>query len=165
VEIAFFDRGPMSTTEVVLGGFWSAYWYNGHIFGSEIGRGLDVFELRPSEHLTQNEIDAAKLVRDASFNPQLQTRIQWPASFVVARAYLDQIKRGNGLTRARSTAVTSALARAERLSGAARRTALNTLAAQLTRDAAGSREAARVRMLASTVRDIAAGRSQTSAAD
>jgi hypothetical protein len=165
VEIAFFDRGPMSTSEVVLGGYWSAYWYNGHIYGSEIGRGLDVFELRASEHLTQNEIDAAKLVREASFNPQLQTRIQWPASFVVARAYLDQIRRGNGLTRARSTAVTSALARAERLSGAAQRTALNTLAAQLTRDAAGSREAARVRMLASTVRDIAAGRRQGSAAD
>jgi hypothetical protein len=165
VEIAFFDRGPMSTSEVVLGGYWSAYWHNGHIYGSEIGRGLDVFELRPSEHLTQNEIDAAKLVREETFNPQLQTRIVWPASFVVARAYLDQIKRSNGLTRARSTAVTSALARAERLSGAARRTALNALAAQLTRDAARSRDAARVRMLASTVRDIAAGRRQASAAD
>ncbi|HEX8210947.1 MAG TPA: hypothetical protein VF584_12295 [Longimicrobium sp.] len=165
VEIAFFDRGPMSTSEVVIGGYWSAYWHNGHIYGSEIGRGLDVFELRPSEHLTQNEIDAAKLVREETFNPQLQTRMEWPASFVVARAYLDQIKRSNGLTRARSTAVTSALARAERLSGAARRTALNTLAAQLTRDAARSRDAARVRMLASTVRDIAAGRRQASAAD
>jgi hypothetical protein len=165
VEIAFFDRGPMSPTEVVVGGYWSAYWHNGHIYGSEIGRGLDVFELRASEHLTQNEIDAAKLVREETFNPQLQTRIQWPAAFVVARAYLDQIKRSNGLTRARSTAVTSALARAERLSGAARRTALNTLAAQLTRDAARSSDAARVRMLASTVRDIAAGRRHTSAAD
>ncbi|HEX8674424.1 MAG TPA: hypothetical protein VF710_21170 [Longimicrobium sp.] len=165
VEIAFFDRGPMSSSEVVVGGYWSAYWHNGHIYGSEIGRGLDVFELRPSEHLTQNEIDAAKLVREETFNPQLQTRIEWPASFVVARAYLDQIKRSNGLTRARSTAVASELARAERLGGAARRTALNTLAAQLTRDAARSSDGARVRMLASTVRDIAAGRNQASAAD
>ncbi|HEX8451461.1 MAG TPA: hypothetical protein VF647_05140 [Longimicrobium sp.] len=165
VEIAFFDRGPMSSSEVVVGGYWSAYWHNGHIYGSEIGRGLDVFELRPSEHLTQNEIDAAKLVREETFNPQLQTRIEWPASFVVARAYLDQIKRSNGLTRARSTAVAGELARAERLSGAARRTALNSLAAQLTRDAARSSDAARVRMLASTVRDIAAGRNQASAAD
>ena len=61
VEIAFFDRGPMSDTALTLGGYWSAYWYNGHIYGSEIGRGLDVFQLKPSEHLSQNEIDAAKV--------------------------------------------------------------------------------------------------------
>ena len=62
-EIAFFDRGPMSADDLVLGGYWSAYWYNGAIYGSEIGRGLDVFRLTPSEHLTQNEIDAALQVR------------------------------------------------------------------------------------------------------
>src|SRR3712207_2050520 len=110
--------------------------------------------LTPSAQLSQNEIEAAKLVSMKSFNPQLQTRIVWPASFVVARAYLDQLNRGNGLPRARTDAVARELARAESLTGTARRTALTTLATQLTRDAAGSSDAARVRMLASTVRDI-----------
>jgi hypothetical protein len=154
VEIAFFDRGPMSSEDLVLSGFWSAYWYNGHIYGSEIGRGLDVFQLKPSDMLSQNEIDAARSVRMEGLNPQLQTRIVWPASFVVARAYLDQLNRGNGLPRARSDAVARELARAERLQGTARRTALTTLATQLNRDASSSSDAARVRMLASTVREI-----------
>ena len=72
VEIAYFDRGPMSAEQLTLGGYWSTYWYNGNIYGSEIGRGLDLFALTPSEHLTQNEIDAATLVRAERFNPQLQ---------------------------------------------------------------------------------------------
>ena len=154
VELAFFDRGPMSTEDLVLSGFWSAYWYNGHIYGSEIGRGLDVFQLKPSDMLSQNEIDAARSVRMEGLNPQLQTRIVWPASFVVARAYLDQLNRGSGLPRTRSDAVARELARAERLQGAARRTALTALATQLNRDASTSSDAARVRMLASTVREI-----------
>ncbi len=93
-EIAYFDRGPMSADDLVLGGYWSAYWYNGAIYGSEIGRGLDVFQLTPSEHLSQNEIDAAKSVQMERFNPQLQTRIEWPATAAVARAYVDQLERG-----------------------------------------------------------------------
>ena len=44
-EIAYFDRGPIDPKVLVLGGDWSAYWYNGNIYGSEISRGLDVFEL------------------------------------------------------------------------------------------------------------------------
>ncbi|MBD0321035.1 MAG: hypothetical protein ICV87_11920, partial [Gemmatimonadetes bacterium] len=154
VEIAFFDRGPLVADTLRTAGSWSAYWYNGNIYGSQIGRGLDVFQLKPSDMLSQNEIDAARSVRTEGLNPQLQTRIVWPASFVVARAYLDQLNRGNGLPRARSAAVASELNRAERLTGAARRAALTTLATQLNRDAAGSSDAARVRMLASTVRDI-----------
>jgi hypothetical protein len=78
-EIAYFDRGPMSAQEPILGGHWSAYWYNGAIFASEIGRGLDVFRLTPSEHLSQSEIDAATQVRMESFNPQSQSRFRWPA--------------------------------------------------------------------------------------
>jgi hypothetical protein len=66
VEIAFFDRGPLSETELLLGGHWSAYWYNGHIYGSEIARGLDVLRLTPSEHLSQNEIAAALGERERS---------------------------------------------------------------------------------------------------
>ena len=62
-EIAYFDRGPIDAKQLVLGGEWSAYWYNGYIYGSEIARGLDVFKLVPSKFLTQNEIDAAKLVK------------------------------------------------------------------------------------------------------
>ena len=163
VEIAFFDRGPMNASELVVGGYWSTYWYNGNLYGSEIGRGLDVFQLKPSEFLSQNEIDAAKLVRLDNLNPQLQTKIVWPASFVVARAYLDQLNRGNGISRARSAAVASELTRAERLRGAQRGAALTALASQLDRDAAGSSDAARVRMMAAAVRDLAGAR--PSAAD
>ncbi|HYD55180.1 MAG TPA: hypothetical protein VEA99_21265 [Gemmatimonadaceae bacterium] len=153
VEIAFFDRGPVSPTETVLGGYWSAYWYNGHIYGSEIGRGLDVFRLRPSEFLTQNEIDAASSVRWESWNPQNQTRITWPNTFVVARAYVDGLVRGDPLRRAWGESVLAALQRAERATGVARRTALAQLATQLDRDATG-RDAARVRALAEVVRAL-----------
>ncbi|HEX6372002.1 MAG TPA: hypothetical protein VF006_23965 [Longimicrobium sp.] len=158
VEIAFFDRGPMSTTQSVLGGFWSSYWYNGLIYASEIGRGLDVFRLTPSEHLSQNEIDAARLVRVSDFNPQNQRKVEWPASFVVARAYVDQLTRSRGLSGTRSIAVARALDQAERATGARRRTALTQLATQLDADAQSSSDADRVRMLAAVVRDLAAGR-------
>src|SRR5438477_2724478 len=70
VEIGYFDRGPLDPTVLILGGDWSAYWYNGHIYASEIARGLDVFELTPTKDLTQNEIDAAKTVRMTEFNVQ-----------------------------------------------------------------------------------------------
>jgi hypothetical protein len=154
-EIAFFDRGPMSATELALGGYWSAYWYNGNIYGSEIGRGLDVFSLKPSEFLSQNEIDAAKLVHMDRFNPQEQTRLVWPASFVVARAYLDQLGRNKGLASDRAARVVRELDRTEKLQGGAQRTALRRLAADVERDAAGAGDPARVRSLAAAVRDLA----------
>jgi hypothetical protein len=97
VEIAYFDRGPIDPKTLVLGGFWSAYWYNGLIYGSEIARGLDVFELTPSKFLTQNEIDAAKTVRVSELNVQNQQKIEWPAQLVVAKAYLDQLTRTQAL--------------------------------------------------------------------
>ena len=153
-EIAFFDRGPMDDT-LSLGGEWSAYWYNGHIIASEIGRGLDVFELKPSEFLTQNEIDAAKLVRFEQYNPQDQQKFVWPASFVVARAYLDGLVRSDALRKSWSTPAYRELERAEKLKGAARRTALTKLAAQLDKDARGTSDSKRVRALAATVRDLA----------
>ena len=156
-EIAYFDRGPLSATELMTGGFWAGYWYNGRIYGSEMARGLDVFELQPSEYLSQNEIDAAKLVHMETFNPQVQTKITWPARFVVARAYVDGLARTDGMRRAWATGVRTTLAQAEHASGAARRTALTRLAAQLDRDATGA-DAPRVRALAATVRDIAAGK-------
>jgi hypothetical protein len=96
-EIAYFDRGPIDPNMLVLGGEWSAYWYNGYIYGSEIARGLDVFELTPSKFLTQNEIDAAKAVRVSELNVQNQQKIEWPAQLVVAKAYVDQLSRSQAL--------------------------------------------------------------------
>jgi len=96
-EIAYFDRGPIDPKMLVLGGEWSAYWYNGNIYGSEIARGLDVFELTPTKFLTQNEIDAAKAVRVPDLNVQNQQKIEWPAQLVVAKAYLDQLERSQAL--------------------------------------------------------------------
>ena len=96
-EIAYFDRGPIDPKVLILGGDWSAYWYNGYIYGSEIARGLDVFQLTPSKYLTQNEIDAANTVRLADENVQDQQKIEWPNSLVVAKAYLDQLERSQAL--------------------------------------------------------------------
>jgi len=158
-EIAFFDRGPMDSTKLLGAGSWSAYWYNGYIFSSEIARGLDIFELVPSGFLSQNEIDAAKLIHFDYLNAQDQQKLVWPANPVVARAYLDQLARGNGLAPVRIAAARQALARAEKLSGQARKDALTQLAAQLNGDAAGAADAAKVRTLAAAVTDLAnAGR-------
>lgn len=93
IEIAYFDRGPIDEKNPVLGGDWSAYWYNGNVYGSEIARGLDVFELTPSEFLTQNEIDAAKSIRVAELNVQNQQQIVYPNTLIVAKAYVDQLER------------------------------------------------------------------------
>jgi hypothetical protein len=98
VEIAYFDRGALDPKHLVLGGYWSTYWYSGRIYGTEIARGLDVLALKPSEHLTQNEIDAAGLAdQSARFNPQQQNPVTWPDHPVVARAYMDQLQRSQAL--------------------------------------------------------------------
>jgi hypothetical protein len=113
VEIAYFDRGPIDPKTLVMGGHWSAYWYNGHIYASEIARGLDVFELTPNEFLTQNEIDAAKTVQVPELNVQNQQRIEWPRRLVVARAYLDQLERSQALTADQIAAMRDAIQNAE----------------------------------------------------
>jgi hypothetical protein len=112
-EIAYFDRGPIDPKMLVLGGYWSAYWYNGYIYGSEIARGLDVFELTPSKFLTQNEIDAAKAVRVSELNVQNQQKIEWPAKLVVAKAYLDQLSRSQALPADQIAALQTAMQSAE----------------------------------------------------
>jgi hypothetical protein len=155
VEIAYFDRGPVDDENLVVGGSWGAYWYNGHIYSSELSRGLDVFELTPSEHLSQNEIDAAKLIRMEEYNPQMQPRLEWPAAFPVIRSFLDQLVRNGGLPEPRTTAIASALDAAEAASGTARRDQLNRLATQLDADAANAIDAERVRAMAAAVRDLA----------
>jgi uncharacterized protein (DUF305 family) len=99
VEIAYFDRGPVDAEDLVVGGYWSTYWYGGRIYGTEIVRGLDVLALVPSEHLSENEIAAAALADQGGvFNPQQQFPVRWPAEPVVARAYLDQLERGEELS-------------------------------------------------------------------
>jgi hypothetical protein len=154
-EIAYFDRGPIDSTEMVLGGYWGSYYYNGYIYASEIARGLDVFQLTPTPDLTQNEIDAAKLVHLAVLNPQSQPKITWPAAFPVARAYLDQLVRDDGLPRDRTTAIAKALDAAEKASGSARSTALGKLAGELSKDLGGASDAERVRALQDVVQRMA----------
>ena len=112
-EIAYFDRGPIDPKMLVLGGEWSAYWYNGNIYGSEIARGLDIFELMPTKFLTQNEIDAAKTVRVPELNVQNQQKIVWPAQLVVAKAYVDQLSRSQALPSDRIAALQKAIQSAE----------------------------------------------------
>jgi hypothetical protein len=157
-EIAFFDRGPVDSTRMAMGGSWSVYWYNGVIVSSEIARGLDIFELTPSPLLSQNEIDAAKTVHLDYLNTQGQPKFVWPASFSLARAYVDQLERSRGLSSSRVSAVRQALASAEQASGSQRSSALSQLASQLDGDASGSSDAAKVQKLSMAVRDLAAGR-------
>jgi len=156
-EIAFFDRGPIDTT-LKLSGSWSAYWYNGVIVSSEITRGLDIFELTPSPFISQNEIDAAKSIHFDYLNTQGQQKLVWPPTFALARAYVDQLERSNGLSSSRISAIRQSLAAAESGAAGARQSALTALASQLDNDARGSSDAAKVQMLASAVRNLAAGR-------
>jgi hypothetical protein len=155
VEIAFHDRGPSDATRQGPGGSWSVYWYNGSIVSSEIARGLDIFALAPSAHISQNEIDAANTVRLDYLNTQGQPQFVWPPSFPLARAYVDQLERHNGLSTSQIASVRTELTNAERASGASRRSALTSLAATIDGYAGGSADAARVRLLAGAVRDLA----------
>jgi hypothetical protein len=160
VEIAFFDRGPIDGKQLITGGYWSTYWYNGHIYGSEIARGLDVFRLTPSEYLSQNEIDAATQVRSGVFNPQQQPRVTWPTTGAVARAYVDQLARSGAFQPDRARTLTAALKRVDQLRSARDRGApalldqLDAQAAELEREAgnAQTRDAVRLRALASTIK-------------
>jgi hypothetical protein len=157
VEIAFFDRGPINATALVSGGYWSAAWYNGFIYGTEISRGLDVFRLLPSEFLTQNEIDAAVQIRSTQFNAQQQPRIMWPATIVVARAYLDQLNRSKALSSARAGEIKSTLDRLDKTRpGNDSRNTLDSIqafATSLDADAAkaSGRDKTRIEMLAATI--------------
>jgi len=109
-EIAYFDRGPIHDEELVIGGYWSAYWYNGSIYGTAIIKGLDVFELLPSDMLSENEIAAAKLAdMGNTFNPQQQFPVTWPDVPVVALAYLDQLDRAEALDAALSGEIRATL--------------------------------------------------------
>jgi hypothetical protein len=164
-EIAFFDRGPLDAKEVITGGYWSSYWYNGYIYGTEIARGVDVFRLTASEHLSQNEIDAAAAIKATEFNAQKQPKVVWPATSVVARAYLDQLTRTKAIPADRAGAVTAALASADKIDSAKDKKAaaasqhLDTLATELEGAAArmSGSDATRMRALAKTLQGRAAG--------
>ncbi len=161
VEIAFFDRGPIDADDRILGGFWSAYWYRGRIYGTEIVRGLDMLKLVPSEHLSANEIAAAAIADQGDvFNPQQQFRVAWPAEPVVARAYLDQLARDNALDGATMVAVSQALVRAEERLGSGARDRglakeLERFAKHLDKDAGNATTARRHAGLAETLDGIA----------
>jgi uncharacterized protein (DUF305 family) len=114
VEIAYFDRGPIHAEHLIAGGYWSAYWYDGKIYGTEIVRGLDVFSLLPSEYLSENEVAAAALAdQDSVFNPQTQFSVSWPAEPVVARAYIDQLERTSVLSESAVADLNAALDRSD----------------------------------------------------
>ena len=154
VEIAFFDRGPLNADNPVMGGYWSSYWYNGYIYGTAIQRGVDVLELTPSRHLSQNEIDAATQVELGEFNPQNQNLFEWSPTPAVALSYVDQLSRQNSIRPAHATSVRDVL---NRLDGDATTVEeLQKLAIELDNDAnllpAG---ASRLRSLANTLTELA----------
>jgi len=159
VEIAFFDRGPLDNSQLIIGGFWSTYWYNGHIYGAEIARGLDIFRLTPSEYLSQNEIAAASQVRMETFNAQEQPRVTWPATTQVARAYVDQLLRSQAMTPELAGSARATFDRVDQLqtgretNAAAILAEAERLATQIERDAAAARgqDQARLRALADTL--------------
>ncbi|MEI5032169.1 hypothetical protein RB201_02465 [Streptomyces sp. S1A(2023)] len=62
-EIAFFERGPVTLDQVTTAGSWSAYYYNGHIYSSDIAKGFDVLKLQdrrtdPAERVKLDELNA-----------------------------------------------------------------------------------------------------------
>ena len=162
IEIAYFDRGPIDAEHMIGGGYWSAYWYRGKFYGTEIVRGLDVFSLLPSEFLSENEIAAAALADQGSlFNPQQQLKYDWPTDPVVARAYLDQLARSDEVSASFTADLDTALSRSESaLEGGAGdeelATGLESLATALETDADGGVQTRRRAALAETLMGIAA---------
>ena len=161
IEIAHFDRGPVHEERLVLGGYWSTYWYDGKIYGTEIARGLDVMELIPSEYLSANEIAAAKLADQGEvFNPQQQFPVTWPAEPAVAMAYIDQLQRAGTLSEDMVGKITSSLDNAEKAlaDGSKNRTlatALSGLSRELGRTSADGAAAQQKSALGKTLNEIA----------
>jgi len=172
-ELAYFDRGPIDppagadvpaatppsqggrSMRNAIGGSWGAYYWNGMIYSSELDRGFDILELQPTDQLSKNEIEAAKLVKFEEYNPQSQPKIVWPAAFPVVRSYLDQLVRWKGLSSERTTAIGNSLDAAEKQEGKARRDALNTLAKQVDKDVSGAKDPERVKLMAAAIKDLA----------
>ena len=153
-EIAYFDRGPVDSTRMEMGGSWSVYWYNGNIVSSEIARGMDVAQLVPTEFISQNEIDASNTVRWNQLNAQGQPKLEWPPSFSLAKAFVDQLERSRCLSASRVSAVRRELDGAQRASGAARTQALQKLSTELEGDARTSCDKRKVDLLKKAVNDL-----------
>ncbi|MEQ8523744.1 hypothetical protein [Gracilimonas sp.] len=150
VEIAFHDRGPVDSTRMQMGGSWSVYWYNGMIINSEIARGMDIFELEANPLLTQNEIDAANTVKLDYLNAQGQPMFEWPTTYALAKAYVDQLARDKEMGASEISALRSGIAKAEKSSGSDKSALLTELAGGI--DTSGSAKAGK---LAQTLRDLA----------
>jgi hypothetical protein len=151
-EIAYFDRGPLDAVKRGTGGFWSAYWYNGYIYGSEIARGVDVFRMMPSKFITQEEIDAANQVHFDILNVQSQPRIVWPQNLILAKAYIAQLERSGVLGATRVAAIKAAVGKVE-AAGSTRKDSndLKAMGNSLQKDAASAKaaiDASRIRALA-----------------
>lgn len=161
MEIAYFDRGPVDKEHTILGGYWSTYWYDGKIYGTEIARGLDVIALIPSEHLTENEIAAAALAdQGEAFNPQQQFAVSWPAEPVVALAYMDQLGRTSSLSSSLASNLKNALDRADQQlrnggSNAQLAADLTALASNVGASSDDPATEKRQKALSSTLREIA----------
>jgi hypothetical protein len=124
VEIGYYDRGPISSTPaLVLGGLWSTYWYNGATYGSELARGFDVWDLTPTEQLSENEIEAAQEVEVDRLNVQRQDKLDWEPSFAVVRSSIDQLERSGDVSDRTIDRVSRGVDVAERLADDGRRVA------------------------------------------
>ena len=161
-EIAYFDRGPVNGEKRAGGGQWSTYWYNGYIYGSEISRGVDVFRLVPNQFITQNEIDAASQVHFDELNVQNQPKIVWPANFVVARAYIDQLNRSNALGPQEIASLNAAIVKVEGSPSDRKAAAeLTAMGARLDKDATAAKtpaDAQRLRALSAIIRQSGTSR-------
>jgi hypothetical protein len=139
-EIAYFDRGAIDPKSLVLGGEWSAYWYNGYIYGSEIARGLDVFKLVPSKFVSQNELDAANLVKVNELNVQNQQQLTWPSQLTVSLAYLDQLERSQALPANQISALRKQISRTQKSSlGAKDLATLQKMSASVEKQASSAK--------------------------
>lgn len=155
VEIGYHDRGPVSPERMQMGGSWSVYWYNGLIVSSEIARGLDIFDLKPSAYLTENEIAAAKTVQWDYLNAQGHPMFVWPSSTALAQAYVDQLDRDKGLDNTSLTVVRQGLANANASSSKAKSKILSQLADEVSGMAGMASDSEKVTMLANTLKDLA----------
>jgi hypothetical protein len=153
VEIAFHDRGPVSAEEMASGGSWSIYWYNGVLVNSEISRGLDILQLKASPYLTENEIAASRTIELGQFNPQGQVQFNWPASYALAHAYLDQISRNKDMTIAEISAARRSLNESEQQSGRRQGETLRSLAERI--DSETMNRSVKVDKFSETVRRLA----------
>lgn len=156
-EIAYFDRGPLGD-RLMIGGSWSAYWFNGRIYSSEIARGLDVLRLVPSDQLSAAEIAAAEAIMIDEINPQTQTRISWANTPDVAGAYLDQLKRADAIDAALAGQVAAVIDgwRAGRIDAVAAAAAVASLTASAETQGVAPLAARRMKALAEVLASAAA---------